>query len=73
MGDSSLPNRQHFSAIGLSPAFAGLNLWALSPGADAPGFMLTPASQAKTVPYYAKLSQAQIRPDAITFKTYTLV
>jgi hypothetical protein len=32
----------------LSPAFAGLNLVILGPGACAPGFMLVPAPQAKT-------------------------
>jgi len=38
-----------FAAIILSPAYAGLKICCVfDPGAYAPGFMLSPASQAKT-------------------------
>ena len=39
----------------LSPAFAGLELWCFDPGAYAPGFMLSPASQAYASACYAGL------------------
>ena len=51
MGDSfdAIKIIRRLSRFGLSPAFAGLkNLWCFDPGACAPGFMLAPASQAKT-------------------------
>ena len=34
----------------LSPASAGSKKWSIFPGADAPGFMPAPASQAEAVP-----------------------
>src|SRR6185436_9228921 len=49
MGDSSPPKSLGFCLDRLSPAFAGLrNLLCFDPGACAPGFLLAPASQAKT-------------------------
>jgi len=48
MGGSP-PQFATFSSRALSPAFADLKICFADPGADAPGFMLSPASQAKTV------------------------
>jgi len=51
MGDNSSPTKWlgFLTAIILSPAYAGLKICCVfDPGAYAPGFMLSPASQAKT-------------------------